>query len=161
MARKKCSEELRRQAVDLYESISGDAEGHRCCSGVVRGTWRHWVDHDGTGKAPGTGAGTTTTSLTSTVGSGAPRSGSETPEQELQGCGPGCVSSSRSSDRPTTHGRQLRRLRGARARADAVLARQIRAVRAKDKTCGAPTAELNDGKPGGERVNQKRVARGA
>jgi transposase InsO family protein len=51
--------------------------------------------------------------------------------------------------------------REARAAADAALAERIRAVHEEDKTCGAPriTAELNDGKAAGERVNHKRVAR--
>ncbi len=51
--------------------------------------------------------------------------------------------------------------RAERAAADAELAKKIRAVHDEDKTCGAPriTAELNDGKPAGERVNHKRVAR--
>ena len=51
--------------------------------------------------------------------------------------------------------------RAARAAADAELAGRIRAVHEEDSTCGAPriTAELNDGKPAGERVNHKRVSR--
>lgn len=51
--------------------------------------------------------------------------------------------------------------RAERAAADAELAKQIRAVHDADKTCGAPriTAELNEGRPMGERVNHKRVAR--
>lgn len=50
--------------------------------------------------------------------------------------------------------------REARAAADAALAEQIRAIQAEDNTVGAPraTAELNDGRPVGERVNHKRVA---
>lgn len=51
--------------------------------------------------------------------------------------------------------------RAARAAADAELAEQIRAIQAEDNTIGAPraTAELNDSRPAGERVNHKRVAR--
>jgi transposase InsO family protein len=51
--------------------------------------------------------------------------------------------------------------RAARAAADAELAAQIRAIQAEDNTVGAPraTAELNDGRPAGARVNHKRVAR--
>jgi transposase InsO family protein len=51
--------------------------------------------------------------------------------------------------------------RAERSAADAALAERIRAVHEEDNTCGAPriTAELNDGKPAGERVNHKRVAR--
>lgn len=51
--------------------------------------------------------------------------------------------------------------RAQRAAADARLLGRIRAVHDADNTVGAPrvTAELNDGKPAGERVNHKRVAR--
>ena len=51
--------------------------------------------------------------------------------------------------------------RAARAAADAALAEKIHAIHTEDNTIGAPrvTAELNDGKPEGERVNHKRVAR--
>ncbi|KOS53044.1 integrase [Rhodococcus rhodochrous KG-21] len=55
--------------------------------------------------------------------------------------------------------------RAARARRDAALAEQIRAVqdpaRGGDRAYGAPrvTAELNDGAAEGQRVNRKRVAR--
>jgi len=51
--------------------------------------------------------------------------------------------------------------RAERGRADAALARRIRAVHAADATYGAPrvSAELNDGVPAGQRVNHKRVAR--
>jgi transposase InsO family protein len=48
-----------------------------------------------------------------------------------------------------------------RAAADAALEERIREVHEADNTVGAPrvTAELNDGRPAGERVNHKRVAR--
>jgi transposase InsO family protein len=48
-----------------------------------------------------------------------------------------------------------------RAAADAALEERIRQVHEADNTVGAPrvAAELNDGKPAGERVNHKRVAR--
>jgi transposase InsO family protein len=51
--------------------------------------------------------------------------------------------------------------RAARAAADAELVERIRTVHATDRAYGAPrvTAELNDGRPAGERVNHKRVAR--
>jgi transposase InsO family protein len=51
--------------------------------------------------------------------------------------------------------------RAERAAADAALVEQIKKIHDEDKTCGAPriTAELNDGRPAGERVNHKRVAR--
>ena len=51
--------------------------------------------------------------------------------------------------------------RAERAKADLVLAEQIRAVHTQDKAYGAPrvTAELNDGAPAEDRVNHKRVAR--
>ncbi len=54
--------------------------------------------------------------------------------------------------------------RAAREAADAELAEQIRSIQDPkdgDPTYGAPrvTAELNDGRPAGERVNHKRVAR--
>ena len=51
--------------------------------------------------------------------------------------------------------------RAERAAADAELAKQIRAVHDQDNTQGVPriTAELNDGRPAGEWVNHKRVAR--
>ena len=51
--------------------------------------------------------------------------------------------------------------RAQRAAADVHLLGRIRAVHDADNTVGAPrvTAELNDGKPAGERVNHKRVAR--
>ncbi len=51
--------------------------------------------------------------------------------------------------------------RQAREAADAELADRIRDIHQADNTVGAPrvTAELNDGKPVGERVNHKRVAR--
>lgn len=51
--------------------------------------------------------------------------------------------------------------RAARHAADEALAERIRTVHDADNTCGVPriTAELNDGVPGDERVNHKRVAR--
>ncbi len=54
--------------------------------------------------------------------------------------------------------------RAAKAGDDAALAEKIRAIHDQDRTMGAPriTAELNDpadGKPAGQRVNHKRVAR--
>lgn len=51
--------------------------------------------------------------------------------------------------------------RAERAAADEALADRIRAVHDADNTYGAPriTAELNDGVPGTQRVNHKRVAR--
>lgn len=51
--------------------------------------------------------------------------------------------------------------RRARQAADAELAGRIRHIHEADNTVGAPrvTAELNDGRPAGERVNHKRVAR--
>ncbi|MDF1488211.1 IS3 family transposase [Tessaracoccus caeni] len=51
--------------------------------------------------------------------------------------------------------------RAARAVSDTDLADRIRRIHGQDNTMGAPrvTAELNDGKPAGERVNHKRVAR--
>ena len=55
-------------------------------------------------------------------------------------------------------------VRTAKAGDDAALAEKIRAIHDQDRTMGAPriTAELNDpadGKPAGQRVNHKRVAR--
>jgi transposase InsO family protein len=51
--------------------------------------------------------------------------------------------------------------RAARTTADEALRARIQTVHAQDNTYGAPriTAELNDGVPGGDRVNHKRVAR--
>lgn len=51
--------------------------------------------------------------------------------------------------------------RAERAAADAELAERIKAVQAEDRSYGAPrvTAELNEDKPEGDRVNHKRVAR--
>ena len=51
--------------------------------------------------------------------------------------------------------------RAERQAADEALAERIRVVHDEDNTYGAPriTAELNDGVPGAERVNHKRVAR--
>lgn len=51
--------------------------------------------------------------------------------------------------------------RAERVAADAALEDRIRTIHAVDNTVGAPrmTAELNDGRPAGERVNHKRVAR--
>ena len=51
--------------------------------------------------------------------------------------------------------------RAKRAAADVQLLGRIRAVHDADNTVGVPrlTAELNDSKPAGERVNHKRVAR--
>jgi transposase len=51
MARKNCSDEFRRQAVDLYESTPGaTVRGIADDLGVERGTLRHWLDQFGTGK---------------------------------------------------------------------------------------------------------------
>ena len=51
MARKNYSEEFRRQAIDLYESTPGaTVRGIAEDLGIVRGTLRHWLDADGTGK---------------------------------------------------------------------------------------------------------------
>jgi transposase len=82
MARKKYSEEFRRQAVDLYESTPGATlKGIATDLGVARGTLKHWVGQYGTGKktAPD---GTTIPRLTSPGGT-PPPDGPETPEQEL------------------------------------------------------------------------------
>ncbi len=51
--------------------------------------------------------------------------------------------------------------RAERAMADAALLQEITLVHTEDKAYGAPriTAEINDGKPAGERVNHKRVER--
>ena len=51
--------------------------------------------------------------------------------------------------------------RAERAAGDAALTERNGADDDEDKTCGAPriTAELNDGAPAGERVNDERVAR--
>jgi transposase len=51
MARKNYTEELRRQAVDLYESTPGaTVRGIVEDLGIVRGTLRHWLEAYGTGK---------------------------------------------------------------------------------------------------------------
>lgn len=51
MARKNYSEEFRRQAVDLYESTPGaTVRGIAEDLGIERGTLRHWLDLQGTGK---------------------------------------------------------------------------------------------------------------
>ena len=62
MARKHYSDEFRRQAVDLYESTPGaTVRGIADDLGVERGTLRHWLDVDGTGKKTAAD-GTVTTS---------------------------------------------------------------------------------------------------
>ena len=71
------------------------------------------------------------------------------------------MSSSRSSARPTTHGRPALAPGWPGPPTTLPLATRIRAVHATDNTQGAPriTADLNDGVAAGERVNHKRVAR--
>ena len=55
MARKKYSEEFRRQAVDLYESTPGaTVAGVADDLGIVRGTLRDWLKAYGTGKKTAT-----------------------------------------------------------------------------------------------------------
>lgn len=86
MARKKYSEEFRRQAVDLYESTPGaTVRGIAEDLGIVRGTLRHWLEAYGTGKktaADGTLTSSPLQSKTTNATSSAP--GNETPEQELR-----------------------------------------------------------------------------
>ncbi len=51
MARKSCSEQFRRQAVDLYESTPGATlRGIAADLGIVRGTLSEWVRAHGTGR---------------------------------------------------------------------------------------------------------------
>ncbi|WP_094180161.1 IS3 family transposase [Cellulomonas sp. PSBB021] len=85
MARKNYSEEFRRQAVDLYESIPGaTVRGIAEDLGIVRGTLRHWLEVYGTGKktaADGTLTSSPLQSKTSPARSSAPAG--ETPEQKI------------------------------------------------------------------------------
>ena len=83
MARKNYSDELRRQAVDLYESTPGaTVRGIADDMGVERGTLRHWLDVFGTGKKTAAD-GTLTHSPLKPVSPAAGPVAGETPEQEL------------------------------------------------------------------------------
>ncbi len=85
MAGKNCSEEFRRQAVDLYESTPGaTVRGIAADLGVVRGTLRHWLEVYGTGKKTAAD-GTLTTSPLQTKPSAriATVPADETPEQRI------------------------------------------------------------------------------
>jgi transposase len=88
MARKNYSEEFRRQAVDLYESTPGaTVRGIADDLGIERGTLRHWLERNGTGKKTAADGTLTRSPLSSrsstwsgTAGADAPVS--ETPEQQ-------------------------------------------------------------------------------
>ena len=85
MARKNYSEEFRRQAVDLYESMPGaTVRGIAEDLGIVRGTLRGWLEVYGTGKktaADGTLTSSPLQSRPSKKNSSAPEG--ETPEQKI------------------------------------------------------------------------------
>ena len=85
MARKKYSDEFRRQAVDLYESTPGaTVRGIAEDLGVVRGTLRQWLEAYGTGKRTAADGTLTTSPLhAKPPTSGPPGSAGEAPEQEV------------------------------------------------------------------------------
>ncbi len=89
MARKNYSDDLRRQAVDVYESTPGATVRSIAEDlGIVRGTLRHWLEVHGTGKktaADGTliRSPLTSTSLTSASPLASPHGADETPEQRI------------------------------------------------------------------------------
>lgn len=85
MARKNYSEELRRQAVDVYESTPGaTVRGIAEDLGIVRGTLRHWLEVYGTGKKIAVDGRLTSSPLqskTTTKSLSVPAD--ETPEQKI------------------------------------------------------------------------------
>ena len=83
MARKNYSEEFRRQAVDLYESIPGaTVRGIAEDLGIVRGTLRNWLDVYGTGRKTAADGTAVDSPLRSTPPS-VPAPAGETPQQTI------------------------------------------------------------------------------
>ncbi|WP_314456784.1 IS3 family transposase [uncultured Microbacterium sp.] len=85
MARKNYSEEIRRQAVDLYESTPGaTVRGIAEDLGIVRGTLRHWLEVYGTGKKTAADGTLTSSPLQSKPSPTSPTGpAGETPEQKI------------------------------------------------------------------------------
>ena len=88
MARKNYSDEVRRQAVDLYESTPGATVRSIAADlGIERGTLRHWLALFGTGKKTAADGSPTRSPLKTSVGGASPLGGvapaDETPQQRI------------------------------------------------------------------------------